>query len=80
MLKFDTEGFVPVASLNGAVVLSVYLIRCLIGATEKYDLSYTLLQNKSTLPRFSHVPNVSVQLYVTFSMSLQPICSFPDVP
>ena len=49
--KCDTEGFVPVASLNGVVGLSSLFIISLIGRTGKYDLYYILMQNEYTLPK-----------------------------
>ena len=80
MHKCDTEGFVPVASLNGVVGSPSLFIRSLIGRTGKYDLSYTLMKNKYTLPKPLHIPQDSVQFYATFSLSLGLVCSFPDVP
>ena len=48
--KYDTEGFVPVASLYGVVGSLSSFIRSLIGRTGKYDLSYTLMRNEHILP------------------------------
>ena len=45
MHKCDTEGFVPVSSLNGVVGSLSSFIRSLIGRTEKYYLLYTLMKN-----------------------------------
>ena len=49
--KCDTEGFVPVASLNRMVGSPSLFIRYFIGITRKYDLSYTLTQNEYNIPK-----------------------------
>ena len=49
--KCDTEGFVPVASLNGVVGSPSLFIRSLIGRTIKCDIFYTIMQNEYTLPK-----------------------------
>ena len=56
MRKFDTESFVPVASLNGVVGLPSSFNRFLIDITGKYDILCTLMQNEYTLLKLSHVP------------------------
>ena len=44
--KYDTEGFVPVASLYGVVGSPSSFLRSFIGRTGKYDLSYILMRNE----------------------------------
>ena len=53
--KCNTDGFVPVASLNGMVVLPSLFIISLMGRTEKYDISYTWMKNELLQPLRSFI-------------------------
>ena len=55
MRKCDTEGLVPVASLNDMVGSPSSFIISLIGRTGKYDMSYTLMQNEYNVPKLYHI-------------------------
>ena len=54
--KCDTEGLVPASILRGVVGSPYSFIRSFIGKPERYDMSYTLMQNEHILPELEHVP------------------------
>ena len=57
---FDTEGFVPVASLCGVVGSPYWFIKLLIGKTGIYDEPCTSMQNAYICLKPMHAPSLIV--------------------